>query len=305
MLKYLIINLSDNSSSFCYYNSSSNCRLISIQNLRKGFVYAMKRNLAVQLLYPPIPLPSEYDSLVSQYEIIKIKPIKYKNDADVIILNHWKDVSLLEGCEDNLIIRTSIHDLFTHYNIMGSVKAKNIHLIFSDIENFTKEDIEKYKEFLMSLMNHCIQNNVQIGTITDRMILDEMNNCNAGIESISLAPNGKFYICPAFYYEDEKNCIGDLENDINIPNRQLYAIDHSPLCRICDAYQCKRCVWLNHKMTLEVNIPSWQQCVISHIERNASREMLIKIKENYPNYLGNKEICEINYLDPFETIVEK
>ena len=265
----------------------------------------MKRNLAVQLIYPPIPLPSEYDSLVSQYENTKIKPIHNRNDADFIILNHWKDISLLDGCEDNLIIRTSIHDLFTNYNLTRSIKAKNIHLIFSDIENFTEEDIEKYKEILMSLMNHCLQNNVQIRTITDRMILDEMNNCNAGIESITLAPNGKFYICPAFYYEDEKNNIGDLENDINIPNRQLYAIDHSPLCRICDAYQCKRCVWLNHKMTLEANIPSWQQCVISHIERNASRAMLLKIRERGPDYLGKKEICEINYLDPFEITVKK
>ncbi len=86
----------------------------------------MKRNLAVQLLYPSISLPSEYDSLVNQFENIKIKPIQNKNDADVIILNHWKDISFLEGCEDNLIIRTSIHDLFTHYNLLGNVKAKNI-----------------------------------------------------------------------------------------------------------------------------------------------------------------------------------
>ena len=304
MLKYLIISLSDNSSSFCYYNSSPNSRLISIQDLRKGFIYAMKRNLAVQLLYPSISLPSEYDSLVNQFENIKIKPIQNKNDADVIILNHWKDISFLEGCEDNLIIRTSIHDLFTHYNLLGNVKAKNIQLIFSDIEDFTEGDIEKYMKILTSLVNHCIRSNVQIRTITDRMILDEMNNCNAGIESITLAPNGKFYICPAFYYEDEKNNIGDLENDINIPNRHLYAIDHSPLCRICDAYQCKRCVWLNHKLTFEVNIPSWQQCVISHIERNASRTMLKKIRESSPNYLETIEICEINYLDPFEKEVK-
>ena len=304
MLKYLIINLSDNSSSFCYYNSSSNSRLISIQDLRKGFVYAMKRNLAVQLIYPSFSLSSEYDSLISQYENIKIKPIQNKNDADVLILNHWKDISLLEGCEDNIIIRTSIHDLFTHYKLMERVKAKNIHLVFTDIENFTEEDIEKYKEILMSLMSRCIQKNVQIRTITDRMILDEMNNCNAGIESITLAPNGKFYICPAFYYEDEKNNIGDLEDEINIPNRQLYAIDYSPLCRICDAYQCKRCVWLNHKLTLEVNIPSWQQCVISHTERNVSRAMLLEIRKNNPNYLGYKEISEINYLDPFEITVK-
>lgn len=273
--------------------------------MRNGFVYAMKRNLAVQLIYPPIPLPSEYDSLISLYDNIKIKPIQNKNDADVIILNHWKDISLLGGCDENIVIRTSIQDFFTNYNELISILSGNIHLIFTDINNFKEDDVEQYRAILLSLMNHGIHSNVQIRALTDRMILDEMNNCNAGIESITLAPNGKFYICPAFYYEDEKNNIGDLENDINIPNRQLYAIDHSPLCRICDAYQCKRCVWLNHKLTLEVNIPSWQQCVISHIERNASRAMLKKIRESNPNYLGTKDICEINYLDPFEKEVKK
>ncbi len=304
MLKYLIINLSDNSSSFCYYNSSSNCRLISIQNLRKGFIYALKRNLAVQLIYPPHTLPDEYNSLINQYDNIKIKPIQNKVDADIVILNHWGDISLLEGYENNVIIRTSLQDFFTHYKKMKMVDAKNIHIVFSDLESFTKDDIERYKTILTSLTNHCIQNNIQIRVLTDRMLLDEMNNCNAGIESITLVPNGKFYICPAFYYDDENNDIGNLETDVCIPNRQLYAITHSPLCRLCDAYQCKRCVWLNQKMTLEVNIPSWQQCVISHIERNASRAMLMKIRERNPDYLGNKEISEINYLDPFEKVVK-
>lgn len=264
----------------------------------------MKRNLAVQLIYPPIPLPSEYDSLVSQFDNIKIKPIQNKANADIVILNQWKELSLLEGGDENIVIRTSIHDFFTNYNEITSILSGNIHLIFTDINNFKEDDVELYKAILMSLMNHCFKNNIQIRTITDRMILDEMNNCNSGIESITLAPNGKFYICPAFYYEDEKNNIGDLENDINIPNRHLYAIDYSPLCRNCDAYQCKRCVWLNHKLTLEVNTPSWQQCVISHIERNASRTMLKKIRESSPNYLKTKDICEINYLDPFEKEVK-
>ena len=304
MLKYLIINLSDNSSSFCYYNSSSNCRLISIQNLRKGFVYAMKRNLAVQLLYPSRKLPDEYNILINQYDNIKIKPIQNKANADIIILNHWEELSLLEGCEENVIIRTSIKDFFSFYKELKKILLKNIHIVFSDLKCFTKDDIERYSTILVSLTDYCIQNNIQIRVLTDRMLLDEMNNCNAGIESITLAPNGKFYICPAFYYDDENNDIGNVDIDIIIPNRHLYTINHAPLCRNCDAYQCKRCVWLNQKMTLEVNIPSWQQCVISHIERNASRVMLLKIRERNPDYLSNKEISEINYLDPFEKVVK-
>ena len=273
--------------------------------MRNGFVYAMKRNLSVQLVYPAHNLSSDYENLISQYDNIKIKPILNKANADIVILNLWEEISLLEGCEENIIIRTSLMDFFTNYMKMKMIKAKNIHVVFSDLECFTEDYIERYSTILTSLMNYSIQNNIHIRFLTDRMLLDDMNNCNAGIESITLAPNGKLYICPAFYYEDEKNNIGDLENDLNIPNRQLYTIDHSPLCRICDAYHCKRCIWLNHKLTLEVNIPSWQQCIISHIERNASRAMLKKIRESNPNYLGTKDICEINYLDPFEKEVKK
>ena len=118
-----------------------------------------------------------------------------------------------------------------------------------------------------------------------------MNNCNAGWESITLAPDGKFYICPAFY-QDNLGDVGDLKNGINIPNPQLYRLDHAPICSHCDAYQCRRCIWLNLKTTLEVNTPSHEQCVVSHLERNASR------------IINSENIPEINYLDPFD-IIEK
>ena len=81
-----------------------------------------------------------------------------------------------------------------------------------------------------------------------------MNNCGAGDTTITLAPDGKFYIRPAFYLTDEVDAlgrlnysIGDLQNGMNIKNSQLYKLDYAPLCRQCDAYQCKRCIWLNRK----------------------------------------------------------
>lgn len=52
-------------------------------------------------------------------------------------------------------------------------------------------------------------------------------------------------------------------------------------------------------MTYEVNTPSHEQCVISHLERNASRLLLSNIRK-HGTFLPNKEIKEIKYLDPFE-----
>jgi CXXX repeat peptide maturase len=132
------------------------------------------------------------------------------------------------------------------------------------------------------------------------MMLKEMNNCGAGDTNITLAPNGKFYVCPAFYYEDEADSIGDLEHRLDIKNKQLYRLDHAPICRHCDAWQCKRCIWLNRKTTLEVNTPSHEQCVLAHLERNASRDLLNNIRK-YGTFLPEQEeIKEIDYLDPFD-----
>ena len=57
--------------------------------------------------------------------------------------------------------------------------------------------------------------------------------------------------------------------------------------------------WLNKKTTLEVNTPSHEQCVISHLERNGSRELLESIRNQYDS-LSDIEIPPIGYLDPFD-----
>ena len=125
-----------------------------------------------------------------------------------------------------------------------------------------------------------------------------MNNCNAGYGSITLAPNGKFYVCPAFYFEDENDSLGDLQKGLEIKNRHLYRLEYAPLCRLCDAFHCKRCIWLNRKTTGDVNIPSREQYVTAHLERNASAGLLKQLKP--AGLYSHTEIPEINYLDPFE-----
>jgi CXXX repeat peptide maturase len=134
------------------------------------------------------------------------------------------------------------------------------------------------------------------------MMLDRMNNCGAGDTTITLAPNGNFFICPAFYYEDEADSIGDLGHGLGIKNKQLYKLGYAPICRHCDAWQCKRCIWLNRKTTLEVNTPSHEQCVVAHLERNASRELLNNIRKHGTFLPEQEDIKVIDYLDPFDIV---
>ena len=57
---------------------------------------------------------------------------------------------------------------------------------------------------------------------------------------------------------------------------------------------------MNRLTTREVNTPSHEQCVVAHIERDASRLLLDELNE-MGKYEFNSDIPEIDYFDPFET----
>ena len=320
MLQYLIILLDDTSTSYCHYdNPKTERRLISLDDLRKSIFFAMKENLMIQFVYPDYPLPQEYVDVIDTIDHSDIVSSGCKDEellsiADVIVFNGWTNLGAVQaGSSAAYVLRTTKTELFDRYEqlipLIGSVARLNI--VITDVETFDDTDFETYKSLLKVLADAVEKQYVagkspQINLLTDRMVLDKMNNCNAGVENITLAPDGCFYICPAFYLADEdfglgkaKFSVGDLEHGLDIKNQQLYRLDHAPLCRRCDAYQCKRCVWFNRKTTYEVNTPSHEQCVVAHLERNAGRELLLNIRK-HGVYLPGKEINEITYLDPFE-----
>jgi len=183
-------------------------------------------------------------------------------------------------------------------------KVQRLNVVITDVETFTKEDLQQYGTLLEHLANvlkeeYLKGNTPQLNLLTDRMMLAHPNHCNAGVENITLAPNGKFYLCPAFYYSDAEESVGDLKRGLDIKNQQLLRLDHAPLCHHCDAYHCRRCVWLTRKTTYEVNPPSHEQCVVAHTERGAARQLLAAIREQAV-FMPEIDIKEINYTDPFD-----
>ena len=305
MLQYMIILLDDTSTSFCHYaNTKKERRPIDVETLRKGIRYAMTENLMIQFVYPDYGLPEDIRREIETIDHSKIKP-KADDDADVLVLNEWSLTDL--PTDIPVVLRTSKSELFSKYkelkDVLGNVLRLNI--VITDVETFTDTDFDAYKIVLKELSEtteklYVDGKSPQLNILTDRMMLREMNNCGAGDTSITLAPNGKLYVCPAFYYEDEKDSVGDLDSGLDIKNRQLYKLDYAPICRHCDAWQCKRCVWLNRKTTLEVNTPSHEQCVVAHLERNASKELLTNIRKHGTFLPENEDINDIDYLDPFD-----
>lgn len=308
-LQYIVILLDDISVSYCHAdNQLKEKKLISLEVLREAILFSMKQNLMIQFVYPEYELPEEYNDLIETIDHIKI-------GRDVLVYD-----SVPTNVErKNVVLRLTIADfLAKQYDIALLLpKVTRLNISITDIENFSDELIEKYKNAL-EMLNSVLLNiykdgdQTEINILTDRLRLNEMHNCEAGVENITLAPNGKFYLCPAFYYDeqmgistrmnhktkDASRSVGDLEVGINIPNKQLLELERAPLCRICDAYHCNRCIWLNQKLTWDNNTPSRQQCVMAHIERNASRDLSNKLKD--AGFVLENEIKEINYLDPFD-----
>lgn len=311
MLQYLIILLDDTSTSYCHYeNRRKEERLIPLDVLRAGILFGMKENLMIQYVYPDYELPEEYAEVIESIDHSKIKPALpltplrvERKDADVWVTENIRDIKT----DVPVVWRTNKQTLFScDVDIIKALEnVPRLNIVLTDIETFIEEDFATYKSLLEKLSKAIEQMYVggkapQLNILTDRMMLKEMNNCGAADTTITLAPNGKFYVCPAFYFEDEADSIGDLEHGLDIKNKQLYRLDHAPICRHCDAYQCKRCIWLNRKTTLEVNTPSREQCVIAHLERNASRELLQNIRKHGTFLPEQEEIKEIDYLDPFD-----
>ena len=308
-LQYLVILLDDTSVAYCHANNPlTEPKLIPLDTLRKAILFGMKQNLMIQFVYPNYELPVEYHKVIESIDHIKI-------GREVLVYDSVPQMAYT----NNLVLRLTINEFITKQNDIASLlqQAKRINICLTDTENFQEEQMEEYKNALATL-NAVLLNlykqvkSPQLNILTDRMQLTEMHNCGAGISNITIAPNGKFYLCPAFYYDeqmgisnrmnhktkDASRSVGDLDNGIDIPNKQLLQLDHAPLCRICDAYHCKRCIWLNQKMTWDNNTPSRQQCVLAHLERNAARDLQLALKEI--GYLIKNEIKEITYLDPFD-----
>ncbi len=306
MLKYLVILLDDAATSFCHYDVKRAPRLMDEATLKAGIMFAMKQNLSTQFVYSNGEIPISHKKLIETIDHTNIMPATNGKDADVLVYNGVDELRAFPPKEKTVcVLRTTKEELTTmRPPLLALGKVERLSVVMTDLEAFSDSEVSLYQAALDSWVDEVGKlylegKTPQVNLLTDRIMLDSMNNCNAGEESVTLAPDGKFYVCPAFYEAGDYD-VGNLTDGLSVKNQQLYRLDHAPICRHCDAYQCKRCAWLNRKLTGEVNTPGHQQCVVAHCERNASRKLLAALRTHTTSYLPDKEIKELDYLDPFD-----
>jgi len=276
----IVVLLSEGSASFCMQSQPKGRHgLISFDNLNSIIAKAKSEGLSLQFVYPEEEIPAHYGRLISTVEHISIVPVKAAIKGEVVVVDGWDEMALATVAGACLVFRTTLGDFYEKVEELEYLLklANQLSIVFVDEAEFGKDDADAYEGALRKLKRMVLKefecgHEIKLNLITYRLFLDEMHNCDAGWKTVTLAPNGKFYPCPACYYDEADNPCGELSRGLDLKNPLLYNVSHAPLCKTCNAYQCRRCIFLNKKKTGEVNIPSFEQCEKSRIELKITKE---------------------------------
>jgi len=321
MYQYLLVILEKGAVPFCHYSnpfyySAAEPEFMPLEVLGKVIEYAREKGLFLNFLLGRHVLPSEHENLIGMIGHVKMIPMALKDryPDGVLVLEadeclHFSELGT--DSERNLILLVTPTDLAKLSEIVASLWGKfkrlNLHLVGA--ETFSSRQLDVYRSELKKIADSLGQlyrsgREIEINVLSDRLLLTRMNNCDAGITHLTIAPDGNGYICPAFYYDDEADTLGYWSDIVKKApaNHQLLDLGCAPICSRCDAFHCKRCVYLNKKTTLEVNVPSREQCLTAHAEREVSRLLLQSLRAVKP-FDRFPAIAGLTYDDPFDLII--
>ncbi len=315
--KILNVLLSTDTTAICNYevqeilNNRDN-QILERDTLENYLELARKANYYVNYILPNHEIYEIYKSIIDNTKFQVTRPYKNESsiyklaDGEIFVFDLGQQISSGFSCanvivhlkKDHLeLMKDYICKLFSH-GIM------RINLLLNDLCQWEESDFKLYKQELNDISDYIYnlykqKKQKSLNVLTDRLFLSKMNNCNAGLEHITLGPDGKVYLCPAFYYKSQP-----LESDdLKIPAAvsSLLKLENAPICQLCDAYQCQRCFFRNKEQTSELNIPGEKQCIISHLEREVSRQLQKRLFESRLIPFPNRNIIPaLNYQDPLE-----
>ena len=318
--EHALVILENGAVPFCYYENPHFHSFAEPQRMPAGLLagivrHARKKQISLTFLLGKTRPPAKLERLLNSIDHAKIVPpsLEKSYPDGVVVLDADESFlfpELSNSLERNIILRVGKQGLnkcnALFESLAGKFKRLGIHLV--GVDYFTPDDFAVYEKELCKIRTALGQlyrdgQAIEVNVLTDRIMLTSMRNCDAGVKHITVAPNGKCYICPAFYYDNENSFVGEFDDKNGFPLMRVTGVDlpSAPLCARCDAYHCKRCVFLNKKTTLELNVPSEQQCTVAHIEREASRQLSIDLASVEP-FRRMPRIAELNYRDPLELI---
>ena len=318
-LAHLLVLVEEGAVAFCHYENPrfyapTKPRWIAEPLLRAIVRHAERNDIALTFLLGRHRLPPKLERLVDRVAHVKIVPQELCEDypGSIVVLDGENGASfdrLPLGWGSSVILRLARRDLgrlsALCLSLTGRYGRLSLHL--RDLEYYTRTDLALYERELRKFADelqtiYANGDRVEINVLTDRMMLKEMRNCDAGVTHVTVAADGSCHICPGFLSDGEP-AIGrfDVEKGVVAAPPANVALERGPLCTRCDAWHCKRCVYLSRKLTLEYNVPSEQQCLTAHAERETTRLLLRRLGAMEP-FRRMPLLAELNYRDPLELI---
>lgn len=245
-----------------------------------------------------------------QYRIKHIISAKYAlrlSGYSNYILVFTKDTILQDvPFQDHIIFNIDSYDICNLKTYVEYLFRKTIRINLNIIGELTYEEILVYRDQLKEIAEllaelWCTEQRPlkELNRITDVFFEENSSSCRAGDKDFTIAPDGRFYVCP-MEINDSKNAIGSLEEGtIHLCNQRLYTLDYSVLCKKCMATHCMRCQYRNKRYTGEVNIPARSKCQISFLEYEVSRYFRDLCKEG-GCIIKLKDIKPLQYNNPFD-----
>lgn len=310
--KRLNFLLSDDYITYCQYeNTNASVNYMQGSTIRDGLIYARNNFFNPIFVHSKSEFSFKNVNDYNAFRIHHIVPAKFYKEAanlkDYILVFEKDDLNLdvneLTECQLN-VNSHDIANLFIYTKeLLKKAKRVNINII-----NLDRHFENEYHNQLTAIVNHLaelnsLKNNHYEINLLDDLITEvqkkypEHKNCKAGDRSFGLAPDGKFYVCSAYYSTKPDQDIGNIQEGFTkFKGQHLYKSEYQPICKTCDVYSCLNCVYLNESETREVNISPSYQCRKGLIEKEAGG---VYMKLMY----GTSKILPVEYHDPIEQII--
>ncbi len=287
----------------------------------RAIAYARTEGLAVQVLCGPDGLPQFVrEALAEQPAVIYAPVAACSHASDVPIVNTAgppgtpsahpmaRIEAIAAGRHAIGILRLARSDVGRLVELWQALAARveRVVLVPLEVDRYDEPTLGTYRAQLGAISSqlaaaYAAGAQPQLNVLSDRMALGGAMECGAGVIHVTVDPAGRLFICPGFAARGAPP-VGDLDTGPILPNGQLLRRDHAPICQRCDAFQCRRCVYMNERATLELNTPPQRVCRTAHAERDQSRLLLEQLHaggllERLP------PIPALEYDDPLEVLL--
>lgn len=298
--KYLYI-LKDNSFEYCNVNSTpSQVQTISDELYSKAIKFCDDH------FFTPVHVGFNEQREFGYY-IGNINAAYERNELTIDVISSKDLKNDFYLISETVIFRISIDELVNlrfGCNKLFEMGVKKINVVIVDYDTFSAQQLIVYNEILNDLVGLLFEKwksnrFVQIDIITDNLFLEKKAFCSAD-NSLTLAPDGYFYPCQAYYFYNNSriSSIDDYDNETRMQASLL------SMCDKCNVNSCKKCSFLNQKNTDEKKVPFESHCVKANLELKASVNLVRMIEDDkieLPFDINRSIYCSRN-LDPLITL---